>query len=146
MSQLQRCARISNRSISTVNQYGGSSNLSSRKVFNYTDYFILILYLFFLDVNCKEEVNQIPQLASKFEGSSFNMTCEYTTTFFGLQWYKQEAGEKLQLLTILRKDEEVTEDRFVFRLQKEKQLSTVSIKQVEVSDSTIYWCALQAQC
>ncbi|OCT98039.1 hypothetical protein XELAEV_18010267mg [Xenopus laevis] len=100
----------------------------------------------FYYVNCKEDVTQFPHSASVEAGGTFNMTCEYTTTFYGLQFYKQGTGEKLQHLTILRKDEVVKEDRFVFRLQKEKQLSTVSIKQVEVSDSAIYWCALQAQC
>ncbi|KAE8633703.1 hypothetical protein XENTR_v10002039, partial [Xenopus tropicalis] len=97
-------------------------------------------------VNGNEEVKQIPQLASPVGGSSFNMACQYTTTFFSLQWYKQVPGGKLQLLTILRKDEEVTEDRFVFQLQQEKKLSTLTIKLVEVSDSGTYWCALEAQC
>ncbi|OCU01452.1 hypothetical protein XELAEV_18007243mg [Xenopus laevis] len=99
----------------------------------------------FYYVSCKEEVTQLPRSASAQGGGMFNMTCEYTTTFYGLQWYKQVPGERLQHLTILRKDEEITQDRFVFQLQKEKQLSTLSIKHVEVSDSATYWCALEAQ-
>ncbi|OCT98043.1 hypothetical protein XELAEV_18010271mg [Xenopus laevis] len=106
--------------------------------------FIQIIHLQY--VNCKEEVDQIPHSASAVEGNNFNMTCEYSTAFLSLQWYKQVPGEKFQLLRIQRVDEEITEDRFVFQLQKEKKLSTLSIKQMEVSDSATYWCALEAQC
>ncbi|OCU01455.1 hypothetical protein XELAEV_18007246mg [Xenopus laevis] len=106
--------------------------------------FMQIIYLQY--VRCKEEIDQIPRSASAAEGSTFSMTCEYNTAFFSLQWYKQVPGEKFQFLRTQRSDEEITEDRFVFRLQKEKKLSTFSIKQVEVSDSATYWCALEAQC
>ncbi|OCU01453.1 hypothetical protein XELAEV_18007244mg [Xenopus laevis] len=97
------------------------------------------------NVNRKEDLNQIPHSASAVEGSSFNNTCEYKTMLFGLEWYKQVPGEKFHFLRIQRMDEKMTEDRFVFWLQKEKQLSTLLIKHVEVSDSGTYWCALQAQ-
>ncbi|OCT98042.1 hypothetical protein XELAEV_18010270mg [Xenopus laevis] len=106
--------------------------------------FMLIMY--FCYVNCQEDVNQIPRSAFAVEGSSFNMTCECKSNIYTLQWYKLVPGEKFQFLRIQRVDEEITEDRFVFHLQKEKKLSTLSIKQVEVSDSATYLCALEAQC
>ncbi|KAE8633700.1 hypothetical protein XENTR_v10002036, partial [Xenopus tropicalis] len=93
-------------------------------------------------VNCKEEVTQLPLSTSAVGGGMFNMTCEYTTTLYSLQWYKQVPGEKFQFLRIQRVDEEFQDGRFVFQLQKEKQLSTLTIRQVEVSDSGTYWCAL----
>ncbi|OCU01454.1 hypothetical protein XELAEV_18007245mg [Xenopus laevis] len=110
---------------------------------------LIILSSFYIylypDVNC-QEVTQVPHSARAVEGSRFNMTCEYKSNLYTLQWYKQVPGKMFQFLRIQRVDEEITEDRFVFRLQKEKQLSTLSIKQVEVSDSATYWCALEAQC
>ncbi|KAE8633705.1 hypothetical protein XENTR_v10002041 [Xenopus tropicalis] len=105
--------------------------------------FIQIIYLQY--VWSKEEVNQIPHSASAVVGSTFYMTCEWNS-FLSLQWYKQVPGEKFQFLKIQRVDEEFQDGRFVFLLQKEKKLSTLTIRQVEVSDSGTYWCALEAQC
>ncbi|KAG8455499.1 hypothetical protein GDO86_001620, partial [Hymenochirus boettgeri] len=97
-------------------------------------------------VSCKEDVKQKPDSASAMEGDIFTMTCEYESNLYGLHWYKQIDGEKLHFLRIQRGDDKIQEGRFVFQLQKEKKLSSLSITHLDVSDTATYWCALEAQC
>ncbi|MEE6511642.1 hypothetical protein FKM82_018300, partial [Ascaphus truei] len=98
-------------------------------------------------VNCEDEVRQSPPTADVSEGDMSVMTCEYVAgSFYSLQWYKQNPGERPRILHILRSSGNFSDNKCMFELQKEEKRSFLYISNSESSDTGTYWCALEAQC
>ncbi|KAG9464000.1 hypothetical protein GDO78_020674, partial [Eleutherodactylus coqui] len=85
----------------------------------------------------KEEVKQTPPILTAYQGHTAAMSCEYTNTALdSLQWFKQILGKGLVPLGIVRNNNEnATENRYVFTLNKNKKLSAMHITNLEVEDS-----------
>ncbi|KAG9465924.1 hypothetical protein GDO78_017516, partial [Eleutherodactylus coqui] len=80
-----------------------------------------------------EEVKQTPPILTAYQGHTAAMSCVYTNTALNsLQWFKRILGKDLVRLGIVRGDNEnVTENRDVFTLNKNKKLSTMHITNLE---------------
>ncbi|KAG9461834.1 hypothetical protein GDO78_015621 [Eleutherodactylus coqui] len=106
-----------------------------------------IVFHVLTDGTCKEEVKQTPPILTAYQGHTAAMSCEYTdSALTSLQWFKQIMEKGLFRLGVVRNNNEnVTENRYVFTLNKDKKLSTMHITNLEVEDSATYWCGYEAQ-
>ncbi|XP_075067935.1 T cell receptor alpha chain MC.7.G5-like isoform X1 [Mixophyes fleayi] len=106
---------------------------------------LTLIFIIYLQYGRCNDIKQLPLSHTAGEGDRFVMSCEYTDSAFdNLQWFKQSPGESLVLLRIQLANENVTDNRYIFQLEKEKKSSHLSITKLEVRDSATYWCGFQA--
>ncbi|CAB1326176.1 unnamed protein product [Coregonus sp. 'balchen'] len=84
------------------------------------------------------------------EGSRVKLSCNYTVKADSLLWYRQYSGSGLQflyLITTTNKPHEVRGDQqdlqLSVTLNKERTRVDLEISSAEVTDSALYYCALQ---
>uniref|UniRef100_A0A8C2F126 Ig-like domain-containing protein n=1 Tax=Cyprinus carpio TaxID=7962 RepID=A0A8C2F126_CYPCA len=108
---------------------------------------ILIVVLYIWGCNSQDKVDQHTRIQSAFEGDSVTINCTYQTTVTNptLFWYQQKvSGIPKYMLNKFSKSGNSEEE---FKERFHANLSTTSvpltIQDVRVSDSAVYYCALQ---
>uniref|UniRef100_A0A668U6V1 Ig-like domain-containing protein n=1 Tax=Oreochromis aureus TaxID=47969 RepID=A0A668U6V1_OREAU len=83
------------------------------------------------------------------EGDTVTLGCRYETSYAAtLIWYKQEANSypKYMLHCVSEttvKAEEFKNDRFDAKINEKQQSVPLKIQKLQLSDSAVYYCALQ---
>ena len=89
-----------------------------------------------------QQISQIPQFLPLQEGENFTTYCNSSSTFYRLQWYKQNPGGSPVLLMILDKGGEVkTEQRLTGRLGETRKQGSLHLTAAQLSDVGTYFCA-----
>ena len=93
-----------------------------------------------------QQIKHFPEFLLLQEGENFTTYCNFSSTFYNLQWYKQRPGGSPVLLMILAKGGEVkTQQRLTVRFGESRQHSSLHLTAAQLSDAGTYFCA-EAQC
>ena len=93
-------------------------------------------------------ISPVKDEVSGREGESVTLTCTYDKAY-NLQWYRQDPGSAPQfLLLIMESTSSVVNakpphPRLTIKLNDEKNQVDLQISSAAVSDSAVYYCALQ---
>uniref|UniRef100_A0A669F3Y0 Ig-like domain-containing protein n=1 Tax=Oreochromis niloticus TaxID=8128 RepID=A0A669F3Y0_ORENI len=110
---------------------------------------IILAALFF---ECKGEDKVIQEQGDVIaaEGDTVTLRCTFETSYTNptLIWYKQEVNSypKYMLKTFSEttdKSEEFKNDRFDAKIKKTENSVPLKIQKLQLSDSAVYYCALQ---
>uniref|UniRef100_A0A3Q2VNW7 Ig-like domain-containing protein n=1 Tax=Haplochromis burtoni TaxID=8153 RepID=A0A3Q2VNW7_HAPBU len=84
------------------------------------------------------------------EGRTVTVSCNYSVQAQNLQWYRQDPGSAPQFLLLITDTSEPTvvratppNPRLTAALDKERNRVNLEISSAAVSDSAVYYCALQ---
>ncbi|KAL0149913.1 hypothetical protein M9458_054784, partial [Cirrhinus mrigala] len=97
--------------------------------------------------NCQDKVDQHIRIQSAFEGDTVTIDCTYETAYAGptLFWYQQKVNGNLKYMlnkfSTSGNSEEEFKERFHANLTK--TAVPLTIKNLRVSDSAVYYCALR---
>uniref|UniRef100_W5MFU9 Ig-like domain-containing protein n=1 Tax=Lepisosteus oculatus TaxID=7918 RepID=W5MFU9_LEPOC len=84
----------------------------------------------------------------KEEGGSVTFSCVYTGDVLYLQWYRQYPGQRLAFIvliheaTLTESRSDPADHRFNIELDKEKKRVELKLSSATVTDSALYYCAL----
>uniref|UniRef100_A0A8C4NV80 Ig-like domain-containing protein n=1 Tax=Dicentrarchus labrax TaxID=13489 RepID=A0A8C4NV80_DICLA len=111
-----------------------------------------LLCMFSSSPECKGEdrVTQPPEHVIATEGETVTLGCTYETSYSGptLFWYKQDENNSPKFILLRNKgDEGNTADKFKERfsasLNSTSRSVPLKIQKLQLSDSAVYYCALQ---
>uniref|UniRef100_A0A3B1J7W2 T-cell receptor alpha/delta variable 1 n=1 Tax=Astyanax mexicanus TaxID=7994 RepID=A0A3B1J7W2_ASTMX len=83
------------------------------------------------------------------KGSTITLSCTYTVSARSLHWYQQKPGSRPEfLILIIESTKDVTraqqpDPRLSIKLHKKEQKVDLEISSNAVSDSALYYCALE---
>ncbi|KAJ8270247.1 hypothetical protein GJAV_G00112080 [Gymnothorax javanicus] len=81
-----------------------------------------------------------------FEGSSVTLSCNFSTSDTGayyLHWCRQYPSSKPEFIILIDRYERGEKEGFTVKHEKENNLVHLEISSAEVTDSALYYCALQ---
>uniref|UniRef100_A0A493TKF6 Ig-like domain-containing protein n=1 Tax=Anas platyrhynchos platyrhynchos TaxID=8840 RepID=A0A493TKF6_ANAPP len=77
------------------------------------------------------------------QGNTFQTHCTYqSSTLDAWFWYQQKKGQAPQLISYQAGAGTKQSDRFTTELNTERKSSVLRLKEVKLSDSTLYFCAV----
>uniref|UniRef100_A0A8C3GHX2 Ig-like domain-containing protein n=1 Tax=Cairina moschata TaxID=8855 RepID=A0A8C3GHX2_CAIMO len=77
------------------------------------------------------------------QGNTFQTNCTYqSSTLDAWLWYQQKKGQAPQLISYQAGAGTKKSDRFTTELNTERKSSVLRLKEVELSDSALYLCAV----
>nr|AAL23935.1 T-cell receptor alpha [Danio rerio] len=108
---------------------------------------ILIIIIYIKGCDSQEKVDQHTKTQSAFEGDTVTIDCTFQTSYTGptLFWYQQKInGVPRYMLNKITNTSGHTEDELKERFHAALSKTSVplTIKDVRVSDSAVYYCAL----
>uniref|UniRef100_H3AKC8 Ig-like domain-containing protein n=1 Tax=Latimeria chalumnae TaxID=7897 RepID=H3AKC8_LATCH len=85
---------------------------------------------------------------SAIKGSTVTIKCSYSTSYsnFVLPWYRHKPQESLEFLLLKYWDDDgynLAGDRFSLDLKTNQKSITLTIKDLQLSDSAVYYCELK---
>uniref|UniRef100_G3VYW9 Ig-like domain-containing protein n=1 Tax=Sarcophilus harrisii TaxID=9305 RepID=G3VYW9_SARHA len=104
---------------------------------------MLVMLWLQLDWVSSQKVEQKIQSLTVRENERCSLSCNYTSSIFSLQWYRQDPGKGLVLLiVILSNEKEKVSERFIARLDTNTKQSSLHLLTCKPEDSATYFCAL----
>ena len=102
-------------------------------------------------VGGEDAVDQTDGDLSAFEGDGVTIACSYKTSAnsASLLWYKQQANGFPEFMLITHaynretQKEEMFKERFQSKVNTASKTVPLTIQNLQVSDSAVYYCALQ---
>uniref|UniRef100_A0A4W3IY66 Ig-like domain-containing protein n=1 Tax=Callorhinchus milii TaxID=7868 RepID=A0A4W3IY66_CALMI len=98
----------------------------------------------FLGIGGQVVVTQYPPEITEFEGQNVTLNCSYSTKVTAF-WYMQNPDGALQYLYSSGNDDPVKGagfgNRFSAQVQKSNSTTSLSVSELVVSDSAVYYCA-----
>ena len=79
------------------------------------------------------------------EGRSINVSCEYEGSINNIQWYRQQQGSRPEFLLYITEGGLIhpTRSDFSAHIKKTQRRVDLVISSAAVTDSAVYYCALQ---
>uniref|UniRef100_A0A8C6EUH5 Ig-like domain-containing protein n=1 Tax=Marmota marmota marmota TaxID=9994 RepID=A0A8C6EUH5_MARMA len=92
-----------------------------------------------------QQVEQSPSALRLQEGASSTLRCNFSTTIYSVQWFRQNPGGGLINLIYLASGTK-QEGRLKATADAKERYSTLHISTSQLEDSGTYLCAVEAQC
>uniref|UniRef100_A0A3Q2PK86 Ig-like domain-containing protein n=1 Tax=Fundulus heteroclitus TaxID=8078 RepID=A0A3Q2PK86_FUNHE len=79
------------------------------------------------------------------QGRSTSLSCEYTGSIYNIQWYRQQLRSTPEFLLYITEEGLIhpTRSDFSAQIQKTVKRVNLTISSAAVTDSAVYYCALQ---
>nr|XP_006001308.1 PREDICTED: uncharacterized protein LOC102346392 [Latimeria chalumnae] len=108
----------------------------------------LICLIVLFDNSLGNSVSQDISPLSAIKGSTVTIKCSYSTSYsnFVLPWYRHKPQESLEFLLLKYWDDDgynLAGDRFSLDLKTNQKSITLTIKDLQLSDSAVYYCGLR---
>uniref|UniRef100_A0A3B3Q2D3 T-cell receptor alpha/delta variable 22.0 n=1 Tax=Paramormyrops kingsleyae TaxID=1676925 RepID=A0A3B3Q2D3_9TELE len=107
--------------------------------------FIVIYFIYSIGLTAGDDISPEREEVSSNEGESVTLSCSYSTTsdYIYLYWYRQHSNQAPQYL--LYKDDNAPEykERFDASLNRTAKTVPLTVQNVQLSDSAVYYCALR---
>ncbi|KAJ8011934.1 hypothetical protein DPEC_G00063470, partial [Dallia pectoralis] len=110
---------------------------------------LLLIFEFLGDCIGQETITPLNPELIAVEGTDITISCNYKGNINNLQWYRQNPGSRPEcLLLILQsnmfvQNTSITTSRHTGAINEDKTRLDLNIASTEVSDSALYYCALQ---
>ncbi|KAJ8378497.1 hypothetical protein AAFF_G00239610 [Aldrovandia affinis] len=106
---------------------------------------LFLLFSTMLGDSFQDAITTASNVEHVSEGSSAVLSCNYTGDALNLQWYRQHPRSKPEFLILIYGggDPEKTEGRFTVKHEKANKRVHLELPSAEVTDSALYYCALQ---
>ena len=101
---------------------------------------IFILMAFLYKGSCEEPISPLSDSVLALEGESVTLSCEYKERVTSLQWYQQQPRSPPRFLM---SDYSKNTSHLSTYHDKVKQRFHLTINSAEITDSALYYCALQ---
>ncbi|KAM7399971.1 hypothetical protein PAMA_004591 [Pampus argenteus] len=79
------------------------------------------------------------------EGGNIKLTCKYEGAIYNIQWYRQYQTSRPEFLLFITEDGSIhpSDSDFSAHINKTEKRVDLQISSAAVSDSAVYYCALQ---
>ncbi|KAJ8357301.1 hypothetical protein SKAU_G00200950 [Synaphobranchus kaupii] len=107
---------------------------------------LFLLFSTMVGESFQDGITEMSNAVQALEGSSATLSCNYTSSNPGdsIHWYRQYPSSKPEFLILISKFKEREEkDGFIVKLEKANNLVHLELSSAEVTDSALYYCALQ---
>ncbi|KAJ8274519.1 hypothetical protein COCON_G00091440, partial [Conger conger] len=110
---------------------------------------LLFLFSTVLDVSSEDAIVPLASAVCALEGSNVTLSCTYTGSADSLHWYQQHPRSKPEFLILILessgyiKKADPPYPRLSTKLNKTTKEVHLEISSAEVTDSALYYCALQ---
>uniref|UniRef100_A0A0E9QWH5 Ig-like domain-containing protein n=1 Tax=Anguilla anguilla TaxID=7936 RepID=A0A0E9QWH5_ANGAN len=110
---------------------------------------LLLLFSTIVGVSSEDVIVQLANSVHALEGSNITLSCSYTGSAYSLHWYLKHPISKPEfLLLIVESTMYVTKaappyPRLSTKLNKTTKQVDLELTSAEVTDSALYYCALQ---
>ncbi|KAJ8353054.1 hypothetical protein AAFF_G00115110 [Aldrovandia affinis] len=95
----------------------------------------------------QDEITTVTNAVDAVEGNNVTLSCNYTTSVPGgsLHWYRQYPRSKPDFLILIMRtaNPESIQGRLTVKHDQNNQRVDLELSSAEVSDSALYYCALQ---
>ncbi|KAJ8367019.1 hypothetical protein AAFF_G00333770 [Aldrovandia affinis] len=110
---------------------------------------LFLMFSTMLGQSISDTITPTTNAVHALEGSSLMLSCNYTGSARSLQWYRQFPRSKPEfLILIMESTNHITKavpphPRLSVKLDKENKRVDLEISSAEVTDSALYYCALE---
>ncbi|KAJ8011936.1 hypothetical protein DPEC_G00063490 [Dallia pectoralis] len=107
----------------------------------------MIFTLIFIGSSYEEDINPVKTEEQVLEGDAVTLSCNYSGSYASdtLLWYQQYPGSEPEFLLLVTEGgyNKSSHTRHIVRLNEQKTRVDLVISSAEVTDSALYYCALQ---
>ncbi|KAL1280569.1 hypothetical protein QQF64_015169 [Cirrhinus molitorella] len=111
----------------------------------------MLIVIFFLECRGQDTVHQSTSFSSAYKGEAVTLNCEYNTTdaMPALLWYRQTKNLPPEYMLVRHKfgngsnSKDFPNKRFQSQLDAAARRTTLTIQNLHLSDSSVYFCALR---
>ncbi|CAI5676936.1 unnamed protein product [Oreochromis niloticus] len=102
--------------------------------------FIWMMMVSFQTGSSEDLLTPSKDVVMSLEGDTVTLSCNYSGSVYSLFWYHQKSGSRPQLLIA---EHSAQTEKLKFIHEKEKKEFHLEISSAAVTDSAVYYCALQ---